>query len=545
LVLHLVALFGLVLRVAAHHGRAFEGDELSTLVYIERDYRYLLTHFESNLTMNWYTALLKGVGDLFGHGPWALVLPSLVGGVASIYLLHALAARLLGAGNAHLAALLLACCPTFVDSSTELRSYALFNVFALASFVLALAWLDTRRWRTGALCALAAALGLLMHPNALYPLCAVGVWVGLELWKDRRGWAALLVPTAAAALVVLAAYAPLRAGMQAYRLEWTVPPPAEWDYLPELARRYFGEGWLAVPALSCAGFGLWSALRERAPAARLGLGLLVPLCVTSLLGVATLRGAYARFLSPLLPILLLLVVHGADVLGRRWRAARLAALLAVLACWIPQFVTLAEGRAGARYPELFAALARRPEPGELFAIGPAIERQLTTELLLEPEGALATWMARGATDPGRRLIAVCLGRPLRTQAPVERFGELQVVTYGAREPLARLEHLYRDLLSTLEGFPIDGDLTDHYGALMTLAQALGRKDELLRFTAYYYECFLRTKRQRDMPTRLLATRTTMTSQKILKSLLREATPAAPLPDAGHKRGTAPGGEAGE
>ena len=61
---------------------------------------------------------------------------------------------------------------------------------------------------------------------------------------------------------------------------------------------------------------------------------------------------------------------------------------------------------------------------------------------------------------------------------------------------------------------------------MTIAQRLGDPGELTRFTVHYYECFLRTKRLRDIPEKQLAVRNTISNHDLVKKLMRETTPAS-------------------
>ena len=524
-ILHGIVFLGLVLRIVVLQGRSISGDELGTLAYLKHDVGYLLTHFEGTLTMNWYLALLKGLRALFGPSTWVLAGPSLVAGVATMYLMHAIARRLFGARSALVAAALIAFCPTLVSSSVGLRSYALLNAFVLAAFLAGLSWLESRRARTGALCALAAVLAMLAHPNALFPLCFVGAWVLLDLHRDRRGLGALVGPLALGALVVFAAYAPLRTDMRAFRAEWTVPPPAECDYLPELVRHYFGHDWFALPALVLVCLGAWSAIRERSPHARLVLGILLPFCAASLMGVATVRSAYPRFLSPVLPIALLLAVRGADALGASWRPAGVASLALVFGAWMPQIAGMLRALEERRLPEVSAFLAQS-RPADLIIIGSTVERYLSSETVRDSRGPLAAWKRRSASAPDRDLVVVCSGRPLVTRASQQTFGNLQVVRYADPDPASRLRSLHADLLETLAGIPIEGELVDHYGALMTVAESLGDERELWRATIYYYECFLRTKRLRDVPDKLLSVRTTISSHDLVKETMDATTPAA-------------------
>jgi hypothetical protein len=77
------------LRVVYQTGRPFTGDEVGTLAYLSRDYRYLLTHFDTWLTMDYYLALAKALSEATGGARWALIAPSLVAGIAAVPLVAA------------------------------------------------------------------------------------------------------------------------------------------------------------------------------------------------------------------------------------------------------------------------------------------------------------------------------------------------------------------------------------------------------------------------------------------------------------------------
>jgi hypothetical protein len=516
-----VTVLGALLRIAHQVDRPFVGDDQGTLHYLDSSYGFLLTTFDIWVTMNYFMVLLKALRDAFGDSPWVLVAPCLAVGVATIPVVHRLARRYLDERTALIPPLFLAVSPLMIEFSASLRSYMLLVCFSLVALLAMLRWTDAPGWRRGIVCAVWAAVAMIAHPNALYPLSFLGVLLLLHLRSSREHLATLLAPLAAAALVVVLAYLPLRAGMASYRADWTVPPPSDWGYLPTMARRYFGGGWSAVPSLLLFGVGLWAAIRERAPLAVLGLGILAPLCVASLLGVSTIVGAYARFLSPILPLVFLFVAKGIATIANgtsRARAVGAVLTLLVVVSWVPRWQRSHDTKHAAPYAAIAAHLETLdPARSEVHCLDVSTRRFLVPYLGKEPFGSLARWLraSEGRTAP--RLIVVADGPDLADDAEV--FGDVQVLTYAESDQRAVLQALQADLERTLADRPVEPAYTDHYGALMSVLMALGRDAEVVEFTVYYYECFLRSQRLRDVPRQLLDVRDSMSKHPLVKQVL--------------------------
>src|ERR1051325_1151945 len=66
LILGVICLCSLILLVALQHGRVFLGDEIGTLRHLKETPTYILTHFRTWLTMNYFILFEKGVASVCG-----------------------------------------------------------------------------------------------------------------------------------------------------------------------------------------------------------------------------------------------------------------------------------------------------------------------------------------------------------------------------------------------------------------------------------------------------------------------------------------------
>jgi len=108
LVLALISLCTLVLLVALQHGRVFFGDEIGTLKYLKESLGYILTHFSTWLSMNYFILVEKGIAWFCGAADWRLTLLPIAAAVAIIPLTASLALKFTGSTRTALIAACLA-----------------------------------------------------------------------------------------------------------------------------------------------------------------------------------------------------------------------------------------------------------------------------------------------------------------------------------------------------------------------------------------------------------------------------------------------------
>src|SRR5512144_1161784 len=66
LALGALCLCTLVLLITLQYGRVFTGDEIGTLRFLKESPSFILTHFTTHLTMNYFILFEKGVASLCG-----------------------------------------------------------------------------------------------------------------------------------------------------------------------------------------------------------------------------------------------------------------------------------------------------------------------------------------------------------------------------------------------------------------------------------------------------------------------------------------------
>ena len=107
-VLGAICLCTLALLAALQHGRVFLGDEIGTLRYLKESPSYILTHFATWLSMNYFILVEKGVAWLCGAADWRLTLLPMAAAVAIIPLTASLALKFTGSTRTALIAASLA-----------------------------------------------------------------------------------------------------------------------------------------------------------------------------------------------------------------------------------------------------------------------------------------------------------------------------------------------------------------------------------------------------------------------------------------------------
>jgi hypothetical protein len=502
---------GLLMRVLMHVGRDWQGDEWGTILALDVGYRDLLTHFGGWRTMNFYLAGLKVISQVTGTRNWLLVAPGIVFGGWTILLSAAIALRLSGRRAALVAALLVATNPFLITYSVTIRSYIYLVAFSLLMLLYLIDW--QRRPGAGRALglAVAGALALLAHMNAVDVVAAVGVvllfWLVGKQGTERRGlWRPVLhlaVFCLLAMGLAVAAYVPQWNDIATFRAQWSDTAPTSLFFVSEVVRRFFGEGWFVWPILAAIAYGGWRAIRERAESGVLLAMIAIPVVLICAAGVSHYPHAYARFLMPVLPMLLVLAADG--LAAAKGRAGRMASVLLLAA------IVLASGwELDSQYRILhdkpWVEVARdlkadRRDGDVVMMLGRGVygEAMIVHGVLptVNPVAALQAAVA----DRPVRLFIVDVDSLLPGKLVVERWGTLQLgcIEGTPVEVSGRL----RKALEECTGGRVDAKYATAYQELGRLCRQQG--DELaaehcLRLRA---ECMLRDKRARNTPPQML------------------------------------------
>jgi hypothetical protein len=474
LVLGAICLCTLALLCALQHNRVFFGDEIGTLNYLKESPGYILTHFGTHLSMNYFILVEKGVAWLCGARDWRLTILPLTAAIAIIPLTASLALKFTGSTRtALIAASLAAFNPYLVMWGPVIRAYSLLVAFSLLTIIAFFDWYSRRAWWSGTRCAAVVLLLLLAHLNGVYTVAFLILLLGVEtisagwsggrkfLWESRT----LLIPLAAAAVVVGAAYWRLLPDIAKVNREWgSDTPPTSMAYLPQVFAVYMGAGYSAFLSGLLLLAGGWSAVREKRGLLLLCGAIILGPILMSLQGVSVQSSAFARYLIFALPLLLILMAEGIDWFARHIRISRIATVAAwvvtalVLLCWTPSI----HGRFVIKKQWPYARVAK------------FLHGQMRKKDVIVTGWSLSFTLSQFFDDSKDRImlpdqyvrrVAPRLDAPLRgrvfyvtgpsildgREAPIRRFEGLEVTTYSGNTARELLQQWREDLLRRTEG----------------------------------------------------------------------------------------------
>src|SRR5262245_41225524 len=468
-----ITLCGLVLYIALQNGRVFIGDEIGTLRYIKKSPGYILTHFATHLTMNYFILVEKGVAWICGASDWRLTVLPLAASIAIIPLTASVALKFTGSTRtALIAASLTAFNPYLVMWAPMIRSYSLLVAFSLWTIIEFFRWYVRRDWPSGLRCAGVVLLLLIAHLNGLYTIAFLMLLFAVEtvsngwsggrkfVWESKTLW----IPLAGAAIIVGAAYWRLLPDIAKVNREWgTDTPLTSIGYLPEVFTSYMGVGYVAALSALLLFAGSWSALREKRALLLLCGALILNPILMSLQGVSVQTWAYARYLIFSLPLLLILMAAGVDWLARRvriWRGDALAAwgLTAILIfCWTPNLSAQFAAKKNFPYDRVAKFLHAHMQKNDVIVAGWSLGFTLSQffehpeDCIMLPDKYLNKVATRLDSGVGRVFYVTGLGVPKGRTAPIHRFGRLEVTTYSGDTAGALLQKWREDVLRRTAG----------------------------------------------------------------------------------------------
>ncbi|HXE57628.1 MAG TPA: glycosyltransferase family 39 protein [Gemmatimonadales bacterium] len=320
------------------HGLWF--DEIQTLVdYVRLPLDRIVTTYDSQNQHLLYSVAAGAVTALAGESAWALRLPAVLFGVASLWALHRFARLVTDRREAILAVAFLAVSYHHVWFSQNARGYTgllLWTLLASAAFLRLLTGRYRSGWRTALAYGAAMALGIYTHVTAAFVALAHAlVWLGLAI----RGRGPDPVPGVAglalAANLTLLLYAPVLPQMldtllapsnDGIRTAWQSPAWFVAEATRGLVRGLPG-GWLALAAgLVVVGLGGASYWRRNAPATAL---MLLPPLLTAAAVVGLGHNLWPRFFFFAAGFAVLIALRGGfalaqAVLPARWPGPALA-----------------------------------------------------------------------------------------------------------------------------------------------------------------------------------------------------------------------------
>jgi uncharacterized protein DUF6541 len=523
LALGAICLCTLAVLAALQHGRVFVGDEIGTLRYLEQSPTYILTHFRTWLSMNYFILVEKGVAWLCGAADWRLTLLPMAAAIAIIPLTASVALKFTGSTRtALIAASLAAFNPYLVMWGPAIRAYSLLVVFSLLTINEFFYWDRQRDWWSGMRCAGAVLLLLLTHLNGVYTvaflillLVAEGVSVGLSssrrfLWESRTLW----IPLAGVAIIVGAAYWRLLPDIVRVNREWgTDTPPTSMGYIPGVFTTYMGVGYAAWLSGLLLLVGCWSAAREKQALLLLCGAIILAPILMSLQGISVQTSAFARYLICSLPLLLILMAEGIDWLARQvWQRGSaivtwgMTALMVV--CWTPyvraQFLVKEQWP----YARVAKFLQTRMQKNDVIVAGWGIGFTLSqffdhpqNRILLPDKYVNKVAKDLDARVAGRVFYVTGPGIAKGRTVPIRRFGQAEVTIYAGKTARALLQEWREDLLRRTAG-RVYAPFTVDYQLLALLEEKLPSGQSADHWRSLAERCRLQHPAAHDVPRHL-------------------------------------------
>jgi hypothetical protein len=519
-----ICLCTLLLLAALQYDRVFLGDEIGTLRYLKKSPRYILTHFATHLSMNYFILVEKGVAGLCGAADWRLTLLPIAAAIAIIPLTASLALKFTGSTRtALIAASLAAFNPYLVMWGPAIRAYSLLVAFSLLAINEFFHWNRRRDWWGGVRCAGAVLLLLLTHLNGVYTvaflillLVTETISAGLSgarrfLWESKTLW----IPLATVAVIAGAAYWRLLPDIMKINRQWgTDTPPTSMGYIPQVFTTYMGVGFAAWLAMLLMVAGCWSAAREKRALLLLCGAIVLGPILMSLQGLSVYTWTYARYLIFSLPLLLILIAEGIDWLARRVRIRGGAAIAAwgltalIVGCWTPsvraQFVVQK------LWPHARVAkfLHERMRKHDVIVSGWSIGVILSQffdhpkdRIMLPNDYVNKVANRLDARVAGRVFYVTGQGAANGRTAPIRRFGRAEVTIYTSKTARALLQEWREDLLRRTAG-RVYAPFVSDYQLLALLEERLPSGQSADHWRSLAERCRAESPAARDVPRHL-------------------------------------------
>jgi mannosyltransferase len=299
-------------------------DEILTdVTYVRQPLGVLLTSFEGENQHFLYSILAYLSYQIFGASAWALRLPAVLFGVASIGALYLVGRRVTCARETLLAAALLTVTYQHIWFSQNARGYTGLLFWALVTSWLFLRGVEETRTRTWVLYAVAAALGMFTQFTMIFVIAGHFILYGLYLLARRHAkwnlrWTSLFVGFGLAGFCTLLIYSlvlPQVVGGMGRETSlvdaWKNPLWTLSELLNGIQLSFSGSV-AVVGAMFVLGAGLWSYARSKPVV----IGLLwLPALLCAAVVVALGHHLWPRFFFFEIGFAALVVVRGAVVLG--------------------------------------------------------------------------------------------------------------------------------------------------------------------------------------------------------------------------------------
>lgn len=513
-----ITLIGSLLRIAICYDKPFIGDEVGTLIYIKKEIPYLLSHFATWLSMNYFLVAEKLVSGLLGENTLGLELIPLSAGIMTIPLTAILATRFTSQRTALAAATLIALNPYLIQFSGILRAYSLLTALSLLLLIVFFRWYDLRTYRCGIAVAAVSLALILAHPNGAYSLAYLFVILAVNVidTSKRKGFLrslpSLLFPLAVSVVITMIAYSQILPTMLHEGATWREIPPTTVSYIPYIFGQYFADGFFGWLSALCLLSGIAGAYKYEKPVGLLLPCIFVPILLMSVQGVSCFPWQFARFLIFIVPIIVIFIAEGVDSFATRFYAARsfrmtLAILVILVLTWLPRAYAVADERISYPWHRVAVFLKEHGRPGDVI-LGSSWEdafhfRPYFAETSdIRPMQLDAQSLGHDTSKLASTTVYFVSSRHVNTMHASTEFGRIQVVRYEPSGDEGAVAAMRKDLIGTVRnGEELGPEFASLYKNIWDIDNALGV--DSARTTFYYYnvwmKCMELSVRQRNIP----------------------------------------------
>jgi uncharacterized membrane protein len=507
-----LTIVGATIRILYHYNRPFVGDEVGTLIYMDKDSLYLLSHFESWLTMNYFILLEKFMAYCAGYNHVSLTLMPLIAGIITIPLTYMLSCRVSSKHVAIIAATLVTFNPYLIDFSGIIRAYSILTALSIIVLILFFKWYVHRTFTNGVYVALACYFLMLSHLNGAYTVCYVLLITGVD-WilsfkkRQRSHMTTLLCPLVIALLLVAISYVNIYPAISIWGLPWHDVPPTSIAYVPYVFSQYFGDGyygWLSAVLLISA---LFVTYKYDMPLLKLCPYLILPVILISIQGLSHFPWAYARFIIFVVPVYIIYMSEGIHVYAssvvRLTNVVSTILVIGLIVTWIPGFQKMLSNKHEYPWNQVSKYITTEYNDNDIILYGSwSISHNLYPYFARSSYAStLLTEYSEEEHDKNKTgKVFLVTSKPLVTSNYlITQFGSLQVIVYPKEAYRKTMLRITEDLANSIKPGALSPEFTEHYRNIWELKRKVHHEDDYCKYYQLYMLCLRLTERQRNIP----------------------------------------------
>ncbi|MBF0123178.1 MAG: hypothetical protein HQL21_07235 [Candidatus Omnitrophica bacterium] len=509
--LAVITAIGAFIQVSYTYNRPFVGDEVGTLMNLEKSFAYILTHSEGWLTMNYFIALEKMMGMFCANNPLSLIAIPLLAGIAIIPLTGLLACQFSNSKVALIAATLVAANPYLTGFSGLIRAYSLLTMLSLLVIILFFRWFYSRTLKDGIAVAVASYLLMLTHPGGGYVLAYIAFIGGVDFLSrliKRERWEVLTlgIPLGVALICVTVSYYKIYFEMSGgWNVAYHDVGPTSISYIPYIFGEYFAQGyygWLTAFFLMAS---FLISYKENKPIFLLLPCVILPIILISIQGMTVVSWSYGRYLIFVVPILIIFLADFIEFLAikvfKKGAAPWVLAITAlVIATWWPNMQGVFKSKVDYPWQEAGSFIRDHYKDGDVvlcddgftclnlypYAFKPAFER-LTVEEFNKKDRTI-----------GKTFFVISQASAIDTAQSSRLFGKIQVVVYPSDIDTVVLRRLRDDIKRSTATQEIRPELAFLYRCLWVINNKLGIDDDNFRYFNLWRLSFQLTPGQQNI-----------------------------------------------